>query len=93
MKRLRKSAAADMKRAFALALVVTIGVLARDVARRATERSPRDLGAVMGWSLIAIMLLGPLLLPWYVTWALPLAWLLPCPSWLASAAVRRRACS
>jgi Glycosyltransferase family 87 len=62
---------------FAGALVVTIFLLARDVARRATERSPRDLGAVMGWSLIAIMLLGPLLLPWYVTWALPLAWLLP----------------
>ena len=62
---------------FALALVVTLFLLARDVARRANERSPRDLGAVMGWSLIAVMLLGPLLLPWYVTWALPLAWLLP----------------
>jgi hypothetical protein len=23
------------------------------------------------------MLLGPVLLPWYVTWALPLGWLLP----------------
>jgi alpha-1,6-mannosyltransferase len=62
---------------FALALVATIALLARDVARRATERTPRDLGAAMGWSLIAVMLLGPLLLPWYVTWALPLAWLLP----------------
>lgn len=62
---------------FALALVAVIALLARDVARRADERSPRDLGAVMGWSLIAVMLLGPLLLPWYVTWALPLAWLLP----------------
>jgi amino acid transporter len=60
-----------------LALGVTLFLLARDVARRANERSPRDLGAVMGWSLIAVMLLGPLLLPWYVTWALPLAWLLP----------------
>jgi len=31
----------------------------------------------MGWSLILMMLLGPVLLPWYVMWALPLAWLLP----------------
>ncbi len=63
--------------AFALVLVLAVVGLARDVARRATERTPRDLGAAMGWSLILIMLLGPVLLPWYVMWALPLAWLLP----------------
>lgn len=63
--------------AFASVLVVAVFGLARDVVRRATERTPRDLGAAMGWSLILIMLLGPVLLPWYVMWALPLAWLLP----------------
>ena len=31
----------------------------------------------MGWSLVALMLLGPVLLPWYVAWGLPLVWLLP----------------
>lgn len=35
------------------------------------------LGAAWGWSLLLLMLLGPVLLPWYVTWALPLAWVLP----------------
>jgi alpha-1,6-mannosyltransferase len=63
--------------AFALLLILAVGGLARDVARRARERSPRELGAAMGWSLVLLMLLGPVLLPWYVTWALPLAWLLP----------------
>jgi hypothetical protein len=36
-----------------------------------------SVGAAMGWSLVALMLLGPVLLPWYVAWALPLLWLLP----------------
>jgi hypothetical protein len=34
-------------------------------------------GASWGWGLLCLMLLGPVLLPWYVTWALPLGWLLP----------------
>jgi alpha-1,6-mannosyltransferase len=65
---------------FALVLGVTFVRLARDVARRAVDRAPlEDLGAAMGWSLVMLMLLGPVLLPWYVAWALPLVWLLPRP--------------
>jgi hypothetical protein len=30
-------------------------------------------------SYVALLLLGPVLLPWYVVWALPLVWLLPTP--------------
>ena len=36
-----------------------------------------ELGAAIGWSLVLLMLLGPVLLPWYVAWALPVVWLLP----------------
>ncbi len=65
---------------FAGVLVVTFVRLARDVARRAIDDAPlEELGAAMGWSLVTLMLLGPVLLPWYVAWALPLAWLLPRP--------------
>ena len=33
--------------------------------------------------LLLLMLLGPVLLPWYVTWGLPLVWLLPrVPRWM-----------
>jgi alpha-1,6-mannosyltransferase len=39
--------------------------------------SPREQAATWGWVLMLLMLLGPVLMPWYVTWALPLAWVLP----------------
>ena len=48
--------------------------LARRYGRSA---STIELGAAWGWSLILLMLLGPVLLPWYVAWSLPLVWLLP----------------
>ena len=50
------------------------------VARR-PEIGSALVGASWGWALLCLMLLGPVLLPWYVTWALPLGWLLPaCPA-------------
>jgi alpha-1,6-mannosyltransferase len=58
---------------FAVALVAVVVLVAAHVARRpATPPAP-----AWGWSLVALMLLGPVLLPWYVVWSLPLAWLLP----------------
>ena len=73
--------------AFAIALLVGVALLARMVwrAARSTDDVLTDeredagirLGAAWGWSLLLLMLLGPVLLPWYVTWALPLAWVLP----------------
>jgi hypothetical protein len=63
---------------FAAVLFATFVALSRDVCRRAAERAPiASLGAAIAWSVVALMLLGPVLLPWYVTWALPLVWLLP----------------
>jgi hypothetical protein len=44
--------------------------------RRAPAPAPLRASGT-GWGLVCLMLLGPVLLPWYVTWALPLAWLLP----------------
>lgn len=65
---------------FAAVLLVTFVRLAHDVARRGAGReSVEAVGAAMGWSLVALMLLGPVLLPWYVAWVLPLVWLLPRP--------------
>jgi alpha-1,6-mannosyltransferase len=63
--------------AFAVVVVVAIGLIAREVWRRGPEIGPSLAGASWGWGLLCLMLLGPVLLPWYVTWALPLAWLLP----------------
>ena len=50
----------------------------RSAQRTADERvAVFELGASWGWSLLFLMLLGPILLPWYVVWALPLVWLVP----------------
>ncbi len=61
---------------FALALVFVVLVIARSVGRR-RGLPDEELGAAWGWALLFLILLGPVLLPWYVAWVLPLAWLLP----------------
>ncbi len=62
---------------FALVLLVAFGALAREVWRRAPGMGPIALAATWGWSLLLLTLLGPVLLPWYIVWVLPLIWLLP----------------
>jgi hypothetical protein len=62
--------------AFPLLLAGALFLIARELVRRAPASAPLRASA-MGWGLVCLMLLGPILLPWYVTWALPLAWLLP----------------
>jgi alpha-1,6-mannosyltransferase len=37
----------------------------------------RSVGATWGWAVVLLTLLGPVLLPWYVVWSLPVVWLLP----------------
>jgi hypothetical protein len=55
-----------------MAAIVAIGRRMVDGPAETTR-----VGAAWGWSLLCLTLLGPVLLPWYVTWTLPLAWLLP----------------
>ena len=64
----------------AIALLVwCVVMLAREVWRRVPTggMSGQEQAAVWGWSLALLMLLGPILLPWYVVWQLPLVWALP----------------
>jgi alpha-1,6-mannosyltransferase len=75
--------------AFGVLLLLAMIALARAIWRRAVDEGtgaaerptePRDvdeLVAAWGWSLVLLALLGPVLLPWYVVWALPLVWVLP----------------
>jgi hypothetical protein len=62
---------------FPAILVVTLFAIGRWLLRRGVALTWVNEGAAWGWGLLCLMLLGPVLLPWYVTWALPLAWLLP----------------
>jgi hypothetical protein len=64
--------------AFASALVIAVIWLVRAVARAAASGRPApELLGGWGWSLLALTLLGPVLLPWYLAWSLPLIWILP----------------
>ncbi len=63
--------------AFPVALLAAMVLLARRLAQRGATVTPEAQGAAWGWGLLFLMLLAPVLLPWYVVWALPLAWLLP----------------
>jgi hypothetical protein len=63
---------------FAVAMVVVAIWLVRATARGAsTSEPPEELLAGWGWALLALALLGPVLLPWYLAWSLPLVWALP----------------
>ena len=62
---------------FDVVLLVAVVALGREVWRRAPSLSFRGQAAAWGWALVLMTLLGPVLLPWYVVWALPLVWVLP----------------
>ncbi len=64
--------------AFAIALVAAVVWLVRAIARAAASGRPSlELLGGWGWALLALTLLGPVLLPWYLAWSLPLIWILP----------------
>ncbi len=62
---------------FAAVLAWLAFILVRAIVRRAAAIEPSELAAAWGWGLLLLMFLGPVLLPWYVTWALPVLILLP----------------
>jgi hypothetical protein len=62
---------------FALVLVALVVWIARALWTRADSICVEEQGAAWGWALLLLTLLGPVLLPWYVTWIFPVAWLLP----------------
>ena len=62
---------------FAAVLVVALVRLGRTVGERGAGLGLDGLAASWGWALVLFTLLGPVLLPWYVVWSLPLVWVLP----------------
>ncbi len=66
-----------VRAAFPLAFVVSLAFIVVYVARRAGRLSSVAEGGAWAWVLLLFALTGPVLLPWYIVWMLPLAWLLP----------------
>lgn len=66
---------------FAGLLLVSLIGIGRQVWRSAAssegEKAVLELAAAWGWALMLATLLGPVLLPWYVVWCLPLVWTIP----------------
>jgi hypothetical protein len=64
-----------------LAAVAALALIAVAVVRRTRSGTPRWTapaeGAAWAWALVVFILAAPVLLPWYVAWALPVAWVLP----------------
>src|SRR3970282_2184889 len=56
-----------------LVLAGAVVAIARGVLRRAPAIGAALVGASWGWGLLVLMLLGPVLLAWYVAWALAAA--------------------
>jgi hypothetical protein len=69
---------------YALFLCAITVLVWRVVHLSATERPFQGLAEVWGWALLFLILTAPALLPWYVIWVLPVAWLLPLAPRLAT---------
>jgi hypothetical protein len=63
--------------AFPLAFVWVLVVLLRHLARGRERLDTVVVLGAMGWASLISLLVSPVLLPWYVAWLIPLAWILP----------------
>jgi hypothetical protein len=66
--------------AFPLAFVWVMIVLLRHLAKSRERLDTVVVIGAMGWASLTSLLVSPVLLPWYVAWLIPLAWILPRPA-------------
>lgn len=70
--------------AFPLVFVVALVAVLRHLAREPGRIGPLVVAGAVGWMSLIGLMTSPLLLPWYVVWLIPLAWLLPAPGRVAA---------
>ena len=63
--------------AFPLAFVWVLVVLLRHLSRDRERLDGVVILGAMGWASLISLMVSPVLLPWYVAWMIPLAWILP----------------
>lgn len=63
--------------AFPLAFIWVLVVLLRHLARSRERLDTVVILGAMGWASLISLMVSPVLLPWYVAWLIPLAWILP----------------
>jgi hypothetical protein len=72
----RYAAVVLVRAGMAMVLAGGLLVVARSVVREGPLLTIRGEGAAFGLCLLVLTLASPALLPWYLAWALPVAWLL-----------------
>jgi hypothetical protein len=68
-------AAGLVRVAFPAVLLYSLYLILRRLWNAGSSLGFEEQGAAWGWALLVLMLTGPVLLPWYIVWALPLAFL------------------
>jgi hypothetical protein len=68
-------AAGLIRVAFPAVLLYSLYLVVRRMSTAGSSLGFAEQGAAWGWALLVLMLTGPVLLPWYIVWALPLAFL------------------
>lgn len=63
--------------AFPLAFIWVMVVLLRHLSRGRERLDTVVVLGAMGWASLISLMVSPVLLPWYVAWLIPLAWILP----------------
>jgi hypothetical protein len=63
--------------AFPLAFAWVLVVLLRHLTRARERLDTVVVLGAMGWASLVSLMVSPVLLPWYVAWLIPLAWILP----------------
>jgi hypothetical protein len=63
--------------AFPLLFAWVVVALVRHLAGDRDRLDPLVVVGAMGWASLLSLLISPVLLPWYIAWVIPLAWLLP----------------
>ncbi|MCJ7832558.1 MAG: glycosyltransferase 87 family protein [Actinobacteria bacterium] len=68
-------AAGLIRVAFPAVLLYSLYLIVRRMTAAGSSLTFQEQGAAWGWALLVLMLTGPVLLPWYIVWVLPLAFL------------------
>jgi hypothetical protein len=66
--------------AFPLVFAWVLVALLRHIAREPGRIEPPLVVGAMAWASLISLMISPILLPWYVAWVIPLAWVLPQPA-------------
>lgn len=73
-------AALVVRVAFPAVFAWVLVALLRHVARGPGRIEPSLIVGAMAWASLISLMISPILLPWYMAWLIPLAWVLPQPA-------------